>query len=50
MVKIIGTLDADENLVLVEERPTETPVGARSCTCDSRPGNQPSKLSLSRNI
>jgi hypothetical protein len=48
--KIIGTLDADGNLVLVEDRPTETPVGARSGTCDSRSGNRPSKASLSRNI
>jgi hypothetical protein len=48
--KIIGTLDADGNLVLVEDRSTETPVDARSGTCDSRLRNRPSKASLSRRI
>ena len=48
--KITGTPDADGNLELVEDRSTETPVDARSGTCDSRPGNRPSKSSLSRRI
>jgi hypothetical protein len=48
MGKIIGTLDADGNLVQAEDQPTKTPVGARTRACDSTPGNQPPKASDSR--